>query len=588
MELFLRGLIIGFSIAAPVGPIGVLCIRRTLAHGRAAGFVSGIGAATADAIYGSIAGLGLTVISSLLVTQRVWLGLLGGLFLVYLGVKTLLAQPAAGGLEGDRQANWDRHAPYSRRQLAVDFGSTLLLTLTNPMTILSFAAIFAGLGLANESYSPVMALWLVSGVFAGSTAWWFLLSGLASVLRQRFLKPQGLQWVNRASGIIIIGFGLLSLASVAPELWKTISAGATQQPSQVEARLQGQLPASSSSEFRRADGIYQLSFPADHGAHPDYQTEWWYYTGNLQTQDGRHFGFQLTFFRRSLLPLEQVTLRSSNWAASQVYMAHFALSDVAGESYQAFERRERGAAGLAGAQAAPFQVWLDDWRVEETAPRTYRLLVAQEQVHLDLELVDQKGPILQGDQGLSRKGPETGQASYYYSQTRLATNGVVSLSGQSFQVSGLSWMDHEFSTSVLSADQIGWDWFSIQLDDGSELMVFQIRRADGSIDPFSSGMLVAADGATTPLAGADFQLQILDTWKSPRTQAVYPARWRLSILSAGLALEITPYLADQELNVSYAYWEGCVRIQGTLNNLPVRGNGYVELTGYAGPLSGDF
>ncbi len=197
----LRGLIIGFSIAAPVGPIGVLCIRRTLAEGRVSGLVSGLGAATADAIYGCIAGFGLTFASSILVSQQVWLRLIGGLFLCYLGVKTFLARPAqeAASAEG--------------RGLMGAYLSTFLLTLTNPITILAFAAIFAGLGVGGASRNYVSAGLLVSGVFLGSTLWWLILSGGVGALRMRF-KLQGLRWVNRISGVIIMGFGLIAFFSL--------------------------------------------------------------------------------------------------------------------------------------------------------------------------------------------------------------------------------------------------------------------------------------------------------------------------------------------------------------------------------------
>jgi predicted secreted hydrolase len=359
------------------------------------------------------------------------------------------------------------------------------------------------------------------------------------------------------------------------------------------------------SGFARATGPRAFVFPADHGPHPDYQTEWWYYTGNLQTVDGRRFGYQLTFFRRALAPPAQLPRRTSDWATDQVYMAHFALSDINGIKHHAFERLGRGAAGLAGAQVldtspAPFKVWLDDWQVEgmndnpsncpqpDVQPCVYHLAAEQEGFAVDLTLSDLKGPILQGDQGYSQKGPQPGQASYYYSLTRLVTQGFVQIGDERFAVQGLSWMDHEWSTSALSSDQVGWDWFSIQLDDGGELMVFQIRDVDGSIDPFSSGALIAADGSVSPLRVGDFIIEPLSTWKSPRSGGVYPSHWRIHVPAAGLELEVKPLLADQELNVSYAYWEGAVSLVGTRQGASVTGNGYVELTGYSGSMGGKF
>jgi predicted secreted hydrolase len=258
---------------------------------------------------------------------------------------------------------------------------------------------------------------------------------------------------------IILAIGAIAVVSAAilvgvPGLLAGREAG------QVRARLVA--VAAEEAGYRRADGPAAIEFPRDQGPHEDYQTEWWYYTGNLDTAEGRHFGYQLTFFRRALVPPAGREARASTWGADQVYMAHFALTDAGSGQYQAFERFSRGAAGLAGAQASPYQVWLDDWSVQEDVSGTVRLRAAQEGLALDLRLSDQKGPILQGDRGYSQKGPDPGNASYYYSQTRLETSGTVQAEGASYPVAGLSWMDHEWSTSSLSAGQVGWDWFSIQ------------------------------------------------------------------------------------------------------------------------------
>ena len=366
------------------------------------------------------------------------------------------------------------------------------------------------------------------------------------------------------------------------------------------AQLLAQPSSQDITGFARAEEPRRFGFPADHGPHPDFQTEWWYFTGNLDSPDGRHFGFQLTFFRRALLPPQQRSNRSSNWAADQVYMAHFALTDVKGSNFYAFERLARGAAGLAGAQAEPFKVWLDDWRVEGlfepggcidntyAVPCSYQISATEADISLDLRLVDLKGPVLQGEDGYSQKGAAPGQASFYYSLSRLEVSGEMILGDQRIPVSGLGWMDHEFSTSSLSSDQIGWDWFSLQFDDGSELMVFQIRRADGSLDPFSSGTLIEPDGAITRLKKGDFQIEVLSTWKSPHSKASYPARWVISVPDIEMKLNLEPYQADQELNVSYAYWEGAVRIAGVRAGDPLYGSGYAELTGYSGSMGGEF
>jgi predicted secreted hydrolase len=384
---------------------------------------------------------------------------------------------------------------------------------------------------------------------------------------------------------VLVGIGLLALLIGVPLLLSQ------HEEPQVQAPLVGLAeagPGDPAAGYLRVTGPAELAFPGDHGPHPDYQTEWWYYTGNLVADGGRRFGYQLTFFRRALVPPAGRVTRESAWAADQVYMAHFALTNVADQRYGAFERFARGAAGLAGAQASPYHVWLEDWRAEEVKPCVTRLRASQAGLTLDLVLTDRKGPILQGDRGFSPKGPKPGNASYYYSLTRLETSGTVQVGLGSYPVSGLSWMDHEWSTSGLAADQVGWDWFSIQMDDGGELMVFQLRKEDGSVDPFSSGTYIAPDGSTRHLDRDEFEIRVEETWHSPDTGAAYPARWTVIVPVVDLTLEIEPFLADQELTVSYAYWEGAVRVEGERADRAVRGHGYVEMTGYAGSMQGQF
>ena len=342
--------------------------------------------------------------------------------------------------------------------------------------------------------------------------------------------------------------------------------------------------------FTRATRPRPFDFPADFGPHVDYRTEWWYYIGNLETADGRHFGYELTFFRAALLPPDQVFPRSSDWATNQIYMAHFALTDTAGGQFYAFQRFSRGAVDLAGAQASPYRVWLEDWQVEQTGAGAgaFQLTAKNEDLAIQLQLTDSKGPIAHGDSGYSQKGPEPGNASYYYSQTRLLAEGSLQIGAELFDVSGQGWSDHEYSTSVLSDGQVGWDWFAIQLDDGSEVMLYYIRRADGSVDPYSSGTLIAADGSTQALQREDFTIEALDTWLSPHSGAEYPLGWVVSIPEADIYIELSPTLLDQELNLSTIYWEGAVSISGTREGQPVAGVGYVELTGYAEPFNGDF
>ncbi len=356
---------------------------------------------------------------------------------------------------------------------------------------------------------------------------------------------------------------------------------------QAQASVIGMPAAPSTGPYAQVTGPERLSFPKDFGPHTDFRTEWWYYTGNLATADGRKFGFQLTFFRRAVEPPADRVKRASDWATDQVYLAHFTLTDVSAKQFHYFERLERGAAGLAGATVTPaFQVWLHDWSVAQTGSNDYRLQAEEQGIAIDLRLVDATGPVLQGDRGYSQKGPQTGNASLYFSQPRLESQGTVTAGGQTYEVSGVSWMDREISTSALSKGEVGWDWFALHLDDGSQLMAYVLRRSDGSISAFSSGTLIAPDGATRHLTQNDFQIAVESTWKSPHSGGVYPSHWKLSIPSAGLELDIQPLLADQELNVSFIYWEGAVQFHGTYGGKPVAGLGYVELTGYAKSMEG--
>jgi predicted secreted hydrolase len=383
---------------------------------------------------------------------------------------------------------------------------------------------------------------------------------------------------------------VLALAALGWAAWSAFGPGPG---AEVQARVIGMEGGTEGEDadlegYTRVEGPRPLVFPRDHGPHPDYLTEWWYYTGNLQAADGRRFGYQLTFFRRAIEPPAQRVERASAWAAQQVYMAHFAVTDVSAGQFYAFERFERGAAGLAGARGAPvFSVWLHDWQVEQTSADTFRLRAADGDVALALDLTNRKGITLQGDAGYSRKGPQPGNASTYYSMTRLESRGSLRIAGSEIAVEGWSWLDREISTSVLGAGQVGWDWFAIQLNDGSELMAYTLRRADGTIDGFSKGAFIAADGTVTPLARADFEILPEGAWRSPHSGAAYPARWRITLPGQGLELTVTPQVADQELNVSVIYWEGTVRVEGRRAGAPVSGYGYAELTGYAQSMEGE-
>jgi len=337
--------------------------------------------------------------------------------------------------------------------------------------------------------------------------------------------------------------------------------------------------------FIAADGSRTLTFPNNFGAHPDFRTEWWYYTGNLQTSQGRHFGFELTVFRVGLLPPTVELSNDSAWSGRDIYFAHFAVSDIDSDHFYAFQRYSRPGPGLAGAQADPYRVWLEDWNITESTKGVYRLQAEQGEIALDLTLTDEMGVILHGENGYSRKGRNVTNASYYYSQPRLQAEGSVQISGDEYPVTGLVWNDHEFSTGVLDENQIGWDWFSLQFEDGPALMLFQLRERSGEISDSASGTFTAADGTSQHLHKSDFEIGVHAEWRSPHTQGLYPASWEIRIHEPDCLLKADPWMADQEVNFPpITYWEGAVHFTGNCNGAPVSGNGYIELTGYTGNL----
>ncbi|QQS55334.1 MAG: carotenoid 1,2-hydratase [Candidatus Competibacteraceae bacterium] len=340
-----------------------------------------------------------------------------------------------------------------------------------------------------------------------------------------------------------------------------------------------------SAGYQRAYQPRPFVFPADHGPHPAFRNEWWYATGNLADANGREFGYQLTLFRIALAPTAPVM--DSAWRTNQVYMGHFALTDVADDTHRAFERFSRGAMRLAGAQAAPLRVWLEDWELASIGPETFPLRVRahQDQIAVDLMLDTAKPLVLQGEQGLSQKSAEPGNASYYYSLTRLPTRGTITLNEQTFTVSGASWLDREWSTSALGSEQSGWDWFALQLDDGREVMFYRLRRKDGGVEPFSKGVLVAADGLPRVLRWNEVDLQPLGTWTSPHTGDRYPAGWRLRVPTEKLDLTVTPKIADQEMRLTVRYWEGAVAVGGYAGDQAIAGQGYLEMTRYESTAS---
>ena len=343
------------------------------------------------------------------------------------------------------------------------------------------------------------------------------------------------------------------------------------------------------SAWKAADPGYTLSFPRDHAAHAEHRIEWWYYTGNLRARDGRRFGYQLTFFR---FGVDREPVNPSRWAVRDLYMAHFAVTDVEQRAHHVAERLNRAGIGWAGASTETLHVWNDGWAVAlEEGSQAHLLTAASDAGDLSLDLrLDPSGPpVLHGVNGFSQKGAELGNASHYYSLTRLRTTGRLVVAGETFDVEGLSWMDHEFGTSFLEPAQAGWDWFSMQLDDGTDLMVYVMRRIDGARDPRSSGTLVSPDGVRHLQVG-DYRLTPGRRWTSPSSGAAYPVTWRIEIPPHGLDLEVTAAVDAQELetgrSTGVTYWEGAIDVRGTRDGVPVAGSGYLEMTGYAGaPMS---
>jgi predicted secreted hydrolase len=348
-------------------------------------------------------------------------------------------------------------------------------------------------------------------------------------------------------------------------------------------------------DFKRALPGKIFSFPQDHFSHPEFKTEWWYYSGHLQSQnkDKKSYGYQLTFFREGL---KRETKNQSKWAIQDLYFVHLAITDESRKKFEYREKLSRGSLGEAGASVfkkggEPFQVWVEDWSVDLKNPlmQDHLLKAGEKNLGIELVLVPQKEPVIHGQNGISQKAEGKGYASYYYSITRLKTTGKVFLENKEIPVEGNSWMDHEFGSNQLQENQVGWDWFSIQLENGVDLMFYQIRHRDGKTDPYSSGTIIFPDGKNQHLTKKDFQIDVLDQWKSPKGAAIYPSSWRVKVPAQEIELRLTPTVKNQELitkeSTQVTYWEGSVKVRGKYQGHPVIGMSYVELTGYAKPFS---
>jgi predicted secreted hydrolase len=339
---------------------------------------------------------------------------------------------------------------------------------------------------------------------------------------------------------------------------------------------------------------YTYSFPKDHGSHQTYRTEWWYYTGHLQSESGRTFGYQLTFFR-SGMDHPSLATNPSRWAMHHLYLAHFAITDENKKQFFFSEKVNRAGIANAGADPDRLLVWNGGWSArggKENQEETHHLIASDNGMGVDLWLTPSKPPVIHGEDGISKKGTGLTQASHYYSYTRMKTRGTLKIDGQDLYIHGTTWMDHEFGSNELSEDQVGWDWFGLQLDNDTELMLYQIRKRDGGIDPYSGGTITFPDGASRHLTRRDINIRSKEKWKSPKSGGTYPSGWNITIPGQNMTLTLSPTVLDQELitgkSTRVTYWEGSVRISGTHNGKKVGGKGYAELTGYAEAMKKEF
>ncbi len=355
----------------------------------------------------------------------------------------------------------------------------------------------------------------------------------------------------------------------------------------------GVLPAGGAGGFAEAVAPRSFAFPRDHGPHPEFRQEWWYVTGNLDGADGARFGFELTFFRFALAPLPAPTAGTgsraegggaprSAWRTREIYLTHFAITDVAASRFRYAQKLSRGALGLAGAEGPPLHAWIDDWTLAAAgaAPGDWKLAAEQEGYALDLEMHPLTPPVLNGAAGLSLKSDAPGSASYYYSIPRIAVHGTLLKQGKPLAVQGLAWLDREWGSGGLGPDQAGWDWFGLQLDDGTALMFYALRDRDGRRDPHSAGTWLESSGEAQSLTSAAVDIDVTDHWTTGDGVS-YPAGWRVRVPSLALDVTVHPVLADQELRTRPRYFEGAADVRGTREGRALRGRGYVELVGYA-------
>lgn len=382
------------------------------------------------------------------------------------------------------------------------------------------------------------------------------------------MKRWSIAWLPMLGLVLALALGL----------WKT----ADEEPESGQAGGSGNvvdfLAAGDTEDFSRVEPGEGITFPEDHGAHPGFRQEWWYFTGNLRSESGRRFGIQLTFFRFAHQAFDEY--RGSRWRHEQSWMAHLAVSDIAAGRLHAYQDYARGTLGLAGAEADPFAVWVNGWSVRSPESRGLQASLAARagDVGIELDLADHGAPLLQGDQGYSVKDRRGETASYYYSLPNLAAHGTLVIGEDEFAITGEVWMDREWSTEVLSRDQTGWDWFALRLGGGAVLMVFQVRGTNE--EPFRYGIHVGTDGRVRRFDADAIVIEPLRWWRSSSSGSRYPVSFRVVIEDAGIDLTVDAAFDAQELNLDFRYWEGVVNVAGSVDNVPVGGEGYMELTGY--------
>jgi predicted secreted hydrolase len=332
---------------------------------------------------------------------------------------------------------------------------------------------------------------------------------------------------------------------------------------------------------------WQYQFPRDHFAHPEFKTEWWYFTDNLRDEGGRRFGYQLTFFRQGIRPPGARKINGYRFICDELKFAHFAISDPKDGKFRYLQKMSRGAFGEAGFAVGDRLAWIDDWNLQ-LIEGGMRLAAKSPGASLSLDLKPQKPWIVHGENGVSQKAAGEGRATHYYSGTRLRSTGELTIEGRKSQVEGSSWFDQEWGSNQLTPEQVGWNWFALQFDDGTELMLYQMRLRDGAgVDPNSSGTFVAADGTARHLRVDEYKLTPRRWWTSKATGGKYPIGWEVEVPSLDLRFEVSTPLEKQELEISpIAYWEGMIDAKGIKAGKAVRGEGYLELTGYAGALVG--